>query len=860
MTGLAPTERDPGPVTPAGRVLAALRRVPMTAWVTGLLVGLATAFVVWVVNPEGLLFRGSTPTGGDLGAHVWGPAFIRDELLPRFRLTGWTPDWYAGFPAYHFYMVVPMLFIVAVNIGLVMPLAVPVVIAAVAGIVNLARRRPTGWAPLVWVLLIAAVLAWPVQYGVAIKFVTVAGLVLMPIAGWTMGRLAGLPFPAPAVLGVSTLAFIVDRSFNIFGGNLMSTMAGEFAYVLAVSACLVYIGLLMRGLDTGEGRAWAAVALAATGLCHLLVAFFALLATAVAFAIGPSRARLRWIVTSGAVSGLLAAFWVLRFWWQRDHLNDMAWDKLPRFRSYLWDRSELAADFLTNDPPFQVVAVLAVVGTVMSLVFRRRLGLVLAGSMLVMGLAFIHLPEGRLYNGRILPAYYLCGYLLAALAVAEFLRLAGRLVDGLQAGRWRPAGSAVTAAGAVVAAVALIVSVGLPMRALPGGRLDGNTYRWMGLSSTEFNLGRAWVNWNFTGYEGRTGDTTGGGWDEHRAFVATMETVAAEHGCGRLLWEYNRDLVRYGTPMALMLIPHWTDGCVGSMEGLYFEASTTTPYHFMMQSELSVSPSRAQRNLPYRSFDLDSGVDHLQQVGVAYYAAFSERPGREARDHPSLTEVAVSGPWTVFLVEDAPVVEALDVEPAVWSDVDHESWLEPAAALFDEGSTGVVHTVDGPVGWQRLAVDEPAEVRPLPPVTVTDIDVGVDRVSFRVDRVGVPVMVKVSYFPNWEVDGADGPWRATPNLMVVVPTEETVTLTYGRTGIDLFALVLTLVGVVALVILWRRPEPTGEPDGDAGDAAGSAADRALDRWVDGRSGRRPPDDAQPENGRPDTSVSGDDTP
>ena len=43
----------------------------------------------------------------------------------------------------------------------------------------------------------------------------------------------------------------------------------------------------------------------------------------------------------------------------------------------------------------------------------------------------------------------------------------------------------------------------------------------------------------------------------------------------------------YGTPMALMLLPFWTDGCIGSMEGLYFEASGTTPYHFLTTSAMS---------------------------------------------------------------------------------------------------------------------------------------------------------------------------------------------------------------------------------------------------------------------------------
>ena len=51
--------------------------------------------------------------------------------------------------------------------------------------------------------------------------------------------------------------------------------------------------------------------------------------------------------------------------------------------------------------------------------------------------------------------------------------------------------------------------------------------------------------------------------------------------------------------MAPMLLPFWTDGCIGSMEGLYFEACATTPYHFLNQRALSANCSCAQRDLPY---------------------------------------------------------------------------------------------------------------------------------------------------------------------------------------------------------------------------------------------------------------------
>ena len=63
----------------------------------------------------------------------------------------------------------------------------------------------------------------------------------------------------------------------------------------------------------------------------------------------------------------------------------------------------------------------------------------------------------------------------------------------------------------------------------------------------------------------------------------------------------------------------------------------------------------------------------------------------------------------------------------------------------------------------------------------------------------------MSYFPNWHASGADGPWRVTPNLMVVVPTSHDVTLTYGVLGRRLLGLVATLIGLAALVGLFVVP-------------------------------------------------------
>ncbi|MDP8986984.1 MAG: hypothetical protein M3N11_01355, partial [Actinomycetota bacterium] len=105
------------------------RRVPERT-LTAVLVAVAVGFTLAQLHPE-LLVSDTVPSGGDMGAHVWGPAFLRDHLLPQWRLSGWAPDWYAGFPAYHFYMVLPSLAIVALDV--VLPYNVAFKLVTVSG-------------------------------------------------------------------------------------------------------------------------------------------------------------------------------------------------------------------------------------------------------------------------------------------------------------------------------------------------------------------------------------------------------------------------------------------------------------------------------------------------------------------------------------------------------------------------------------------------------------------------------------------------------------------------------------------------------------------------------------------------------
>ena len=764
------------------RWIERIRDTPAASVATLIAVLGAAVFIFWQLRPD-LLFAATTPAGGDMGAHVWLPDFIRDHLLPKGRATGWAPDWYAGFPALTFYFPLPALLIVALDV--LMP------------------------------------------YGVAFKLVSVAGLVAFPVAAWAFGRLAGMKFPGPACLAVATLPFLFDRTFTIYGGNIASTLAGEYSFSIALAFALVFLGFVAKGLDTGTHRATAALLLAATILSHVIPAVFAALAALVLFAFRADRARLRWIVPTGLVGAALAGLWAVPFVLRLPYMNDMGWEKITTYRQDLF--------------PSEVrwVPVLAVVGALLSLARRRRAGTALTLVAALCAAGFVLAPQTRLWNARILPFWFLCLYLLAGVAVAEVSHLlaesgayrrlmsspgraqstrprAERLPSG---GPPTPAGPSVTRrsrlgmdaaeiAAPLVALVAAVALLALPLGALPG---------WWPVDSEDRSFVPDWVAWNYSGYERKPA------FGEYEDVVATMAEVGRTHGCGRAMWEYEPQLDRLGTPMALMLLPMWTDGCIGSMEGLFFESAASVPYHFLNQSELSQTPSRAQRELPYRSLDLDNGIAHLQLMGVRYYMALSPEARAAAGAHADLERIASSGPWTVnydsgpaeqtwkmFRVAGAQLVEGLTHEPVVATDVAKggRGWQDVAVDWYqDRTRWDVPVAADGPEEWLRVDKSALAELprTQVRAARVSDIEASPDRISFKVDRPGTPVVVRASYFPNWRADGAEGPYRVTPNLMVVVPTDTEVELTYGRTPVEGLGWLVSGAGLVGLLALRRRP-------------------------------------------------------
>ena len=241
------------------------------------------------------------------------------------------------------------------------------------------------------------------------------------------------------------------------------------------------------------------------------------------------------------------------------------------------------------------------------------------------------------------------------------------------------------------------------------------------------------------------------------------------------------------------------------MEGLFFESSLTVPFHFLNQAETSFRPSSPIPGLRYCTFDFERGIRHLQLYGVRYYVAYTDEAKEKAAAHPDLQQVAESPPFVVYEIADSPLVEPVRSQVSVY--MGEEDFEDFALDWYDDlEALDRLVALDGPADWPRFSsLDELPDLPLSVEGTVSDVRLEDDRIAFRTTAVGVPHLVKVSYFPNWKAYGADGPWRVTPSLMVVIPTQEEVELRFERTWVEWVGMALTGLGIIALVpFLWKR--------------------------------------------------------
>jgi hypothetical protein len=665
-----------------------------------------------------LILSHTTAAGGDMGSHHYVAEFLREHLLPRGRVTGWAPGWFGGIPMLTFYFPLPYTLIAALS-------------------------------PLV-------------GSQVAFKVVTASGLFALPLTCWGAFRVLRLPEPAPILAAAASMPFLFMTSYTIYGGNIASTMAGEFPFAFSFALLPLALALIWRVVEE-NGRGWRLTTLVVTALVlsHILTTIVLVLGAAVLLlrpsprAVGAALGQLARVF---GIAFCLAAFWALPFILRIDYTAHFAWTQLPGF----------GVLFPEEIRPYLVFTLIGVVAAI-ARAERRVLLYAWPGVLAVAVYALLarFFSKASLWNARMLPFIYLCALLVAAYGAAVVV---ARLTALLQRNT-----------GAPVRFVYVAVAMALVLAPVYG------SWRHRGFTP-------GWARYNYEGFEVKSG------WPQARALFDTLRGLPP----GRVMWEFSRDYESFGTTRTLENIPVFAGQ--DTMEGLLIESSLNAPFHFINQAETSQTQTQAVPGLAYPGFDFPTGLRHLRMFGVRYYVAYTDQAKKAAKD-AKLRVVATSGKFVIYQVGDGHLVEVPSYRPVLLDDPDWRGnsltwyrtvkWLDVQLAYASKGDKDA-----------RAAFADPGRLpaRDLPhqalrsPGPVPSRMVGDDQLEFTTDRIGEPHVVKVSYFPNWHVEGAKGPWMLSPGLMVVVPTQANVRLVYRDTPVDLAGKALTVGGVAVLLV------------------------------------------------------------
>ena len=328
---------------------------------------------------------------------------------------------------------------------------------------------------------------------------------------------------------------------------------------------------------------------------------------------------------------------------------------------------------------------------------------------------------------------------------------------------------------------------------------------------------RSWIDWNYTGLEAK---------ENWPAFQRMTAAIAGGVGDPRVAVEYGAEHEKAGSIRMYETLPFFSGR--STLEGVYNQASVMTHPVYYLASELGATSPNPFRRREYSRFDTDAALAHLRLFNVSEVVTVSAQLATALASRPGIERIARMPPYSVFRL---PAERAGYVQPLAFAPVRSplRDWREKSYRWFTRKPFGGPHLVF--TDDAAITAVEPDEwlappASPLPGGVEAHATVAEETITITTSRVGHPLLVKVSYHPRWIADGADGPYLASPGLMIVVPRRTTVTLHYARSAADRIGLALTLMAVIgAAAHLVRRrarrrvPPPPVVLPADSCDAA-----------------------------------------
>ncbi len=607
-----------------------------------------------------------------------------------------------------------------------------------------------------------ALLSKIIAFNISFKLITVLGSFILPAAVYYFGRSFKLKYPYPELAAIGAMAFLYMDSFTIYGGNFLGTLAGEFSYSISFGLVFIFLGLLYRGMKKGRFDllfALTSICLACIVLTHLITLIALLIIVPSFLFLNRSWKTIRYIISVFVVGFFISAFWSVPF------VLLVNWTP-PLYWINIHDLAELF--------PQEIIPalILGSIGLFFSVLKKDKRMIPVIWTMFIFIFFIFSWSGGRLYNGRFFPVIFIFIYLLAAYGLKNLYwiivtAISSLNIKGFKHGFFKFIVIAFVPIVAFTAAGSIIAS----KPTAPG-----------------------WAHANYTGFESRDD------WETYDALMEYLDSLPY----GRVMYDYDKNiLTKFGTTRALELIPFWTKQ--PTMEGLLAESSITSPFHYINKGEFIVKDrtSISGWSVPGKR-NYEAAMKHLIYYNITYIMAISPEVIEDLNNDSRVEFLKkiepfyfyeIKGPHNyVEIMENMPY--RYKTEEWIW---DMRDWYWNAdnvdnPVIYDDGSNELEQFEEIKKEQLKDVSDNPLNVKG----EVTSETVEREKIEFTTTAIGVPHIIKVSYFPNWKAIGAKGPYLVSPSLMMVIPTQSHVTLYYGTTNANIIGVSLSILGWVII--------------------------------------------------------------
>ena len=613
--------------------------------------------------------------------------------------------------------------------------------------------------------LLMAVFSWIIPLPIAFKLVTVLGIFLLPLCAYLFFRFLKQPFPIPILGAIFTIPFLFIESNSMWGGNIPSTLAGTFCYSLGFALLIVWLGLLYHTFTTEKGLIPCTVLLALIGFCHGYTLLLGVAASAF-FLFFPQRFGLH---LKKLLQIHLGAFFLMGIW----IVPLLAFLPYTTRYTLLWSFSGWQ-HFLRDVLPLVSLpfVVLTLIGTLWWVRRSQKSG-----------------PSGT--NPAWLYIWYLilCGFGLYAVGTRlglvdiRFLPLSQffLIITGAMAvSLWRAPAEAKTISVCLVLLLTLL---------------------WVNQRETYIH---DWIRWNYSGFEKK---------QLWPAFQKTNHFLTGSPQDPRVVYEHSPLYNRAGTVRAFESLPLFSGR--STLEGVYFQASLATPFIFYLQSEISQNPSMPFHEYNYSRFNLPRALEHFKLFNVKQWIVVEEKTKKQVQKQADLRHRFRAPPFEIYehAAHSGGYVEALSFKPVL---MPSKNWRRRAYQWYRTGDLSVPLVFKpkiDPTDRDRFIILEDPDSGRVPKIALPSSapikeTIKAEEVLIENAPIGQPLLIKISYHPNWHVEGADQIYLVSPAFMLIYATSSTVRLYYGRTWPDLAGGLLTGLALVLIFLgrfqVWQK--------------------------------------------------------